>query len=151
MTALRAAIKAILAALLGRGQVQTPTAIASSPADSLAQRIIACATTVSGTLGVGLPEVIYENALAHELRKAGLCVCQKQSVVVRYDGMIVGDYTADLLVEDTVLIELQAVKGGDAFDTAQCTNYLKATGHTRSVLLNFGNPQLSARCMASGS
>jgi GxxExxY protein len=151
MRALWRAIKAILAVLSGGGQAQTPAPAAGAPADSLAQRIVTCATTVSNTLGVGLPEVIYENALAHELRKAGLCVCQKQSVVVRYDGMIVGDYTADLLVEDSVLVELQAIKGGDVFDTAQCTNYLKATGHTRSVLLNFGNPALSARCMANGS
>lgn len=151
MTVIWAAIKAVLAALFGRGQGQTPAPAASSTADSLAQRIITCATTVSNALGAGLPEVIYENALAHELRKAGLSVCQKQSVVVCYDGMIVGDYTADLLVEDTVLIELKAVEGLGAFDTTQCTNYLKATGHVRSVLLNFGNQKLSAQCMVNGS
>jgi GxxExxY protein len=128
-----------------------PRPAASSAADSVSQRIVTCATTVSNALGVGLPEVIYENALAHELRKAGLCVHQKHAVVVCYDGMIVGDYTADLLVEDTVLIELKAIKGRNAFDTAQSTNYLKATGRTRSVLLNFGNQRLSAQCMVNGS
>jgi GxxExxY protein len=94
MTALWAAIKTILTAL-------APPLQAQSAADPLAQQIITCATTVSSVLGAGLPEVIYENALAHELRKAGLRVCQKQSVVACYDGKIVGDYTADLLCRTT--------------------------------------------------
>jgi GxxExxY protein len=136
--------------IFSRLSSQSPANAASAVPDALSQRIITCATTVSNTLGTGLPEVIYENALAHELRKAGFCVCQKQAVVVCYDGMIVGDYTADLLVEDTVLIELKAIKGRNAFDTAQSTNYLKATGRTRSVLLNFGNQRLNATCVANG-
>ncbi|WP_158926873.1 GxxExxY protein [Acidisphaera sp. S103] len=151
MSVLRAAIRAGLAAFFRRGQARAPAAVTSTTPDSLSQRIISCATTVSNTLGTGLAEVVYENALAHELRKAGLRVCQKQTVVVCYDGMIVGDYTADLFVEDTVLIELKAVTDRNAFDAAQCTNYLKATGLTRSVLLNFGNQRLSAQCMANGA
>jgi GxxExxY protein len=144
MTALWAAIKTILTALF-------PPAPAQPAADPLAQQIITCATTVSTVLGAGLPEVIYENALAHELRKAGLRVCQKQSVVTCYDGKIVGDYTADLLVQDDVLIELKAAKGSNAFDATQCTNYLKATGHTRLLLLNFSDSGLQAQCMTNGS
>jgi len=150
VTAIRGAIKAGFAALFRGRQSRPPANTASSAADSLSQQIITCATTVSNILGSGLPEVIYENALAHELRKAGLHVCQKQIVVACYDGMIVGDYTADLLVQNTVLIELKAVKGRNAFDTAQCTNFLKATGHPRSVLLNFGNQRLNATCMGNG-
>jgi GxxExxY protein len=147
MTTLRATIKAILSAVFPRVPAQPATAAT----DTLSQQIITCATIVSTALGTGLPEVIYENALAHELRKAGLCVCQKQAVVLRYDGMIVGDYTADLLVENTALIELKAIDGSDVFDVAQCTNYLKATGHTRSLLLNFSAGGLQSQCMTNGS
>jgi GxxExxY protein len=150
VTAVWAAIKAGFAAFMRARQSQPLMNTTSGAPDTISERIITCATTVSNTLGTGLPKVIYENALAHELRKAGLCVSQKQAVVVCYDGMIVGDYTADLLVEDTVMIELKAIKGSNAFDTAQCTNYLKATGHARSVLLNFGNQPLNATCMANG-
>jgi GxxExxY protein len=109
----------------------------------ISQQVATCATTVSTTLGPGLPEVIYENALAHELRRAGLHVAQQHDVAVYYEGMVVGDYTADLLVEETVLVKLKAINCADAFDTAQCTNYLKATGLACTVLLNFGTPTLN--------
>jgi GxxExxY protein len=122
---------------------------AKSP-DALTERVIACAIIVSNTIGAGLPEVIYENALAHELRKAGLAVCQQRAVVVCYDGMIVGDYMADLLVESTILVELKAIKSRTAFDTGQCMNYLKATGLPHSLLLNFGNRRLEVKRVVNG-
>ena len=72
----------------------------------ISEKIIGCAFVVLNTLGVGFLEKIYENALAHELRKAGLTVEQQHNVVVHYDGVVVGTYTADPLVENTVLVEL---------------------------------------------
>jgi GxxExxY protein len=88
---------------------------------------------------------VYENALAHDLRKAGLLVEQQYGVVVRYDGVIVGDYSADLLVERSVLVELKAVRTLDAVHGAQCLNYLKATGLQLCLLINFGNPRLEIK------
>jgi GxxExxY protein len=69
----------------------------------LSKRIIGCALTVLHALGTGFLEKIYENALLHELRKAGLAVSQQRRMVVRYDGIVVGDYAVDLLVEHIVL------------------------------------------------
>ncbi|MDR3530893.1 MAG: GxxExxY protein [Rhodopila sp.] len=64
--------------------------------------------------------------------------------------MNVGDYTVDFLVENAVLVELKAVKALDAIHTAQCMNYLKATGLSLCLLLNFGNPRLDIRRLVNG-
>jgi GxxExxY protein len=111
----------------------------------LSEQIIGFAITVANTLGSGFVEKVYENALAHDLRKAGLLVEQQYGVVVRYDGVIVGDYSADLLVERSVLVELKAVRTLDAVHGAQCLNYLKATGLQLCLLINFGNPRLEIK------
>ncbi|MDR3538766.1 MAG: GxxExxY protein [Acetobacteraceae bacterium] len=110
--------------------------------NGLSERIIGCAMTVLNSLGAGFLEKVYENALAHELRKVGLSVSQQHGVVVTYDGVVVGAYAVDLLVEDKVLVELKAVRALDAIHRAQCLNYLKATGLTLCLLLNFGKPRL---------
>ena len=112
---------------------------------ALTEKVIACAFSVSNTLGCGFLEKVYENALAHELRKAGISVRQQYPVRVTYDGVIVGDYTADLLVEDRALIELKAVRALDNIHFAQCLNYLKATGLRICLLMNFGRPRLEVR------
>ena len=118
--------------------------------DDLSRRVIGCALVVAGTLGSGFVEKVYENALAYELRKSGLVVAQQRGAVVRYDGIIVGEYTIDLLVEDALLIELKAVKALDAIHLAQCLNYLKATGLHLSLLLNFGRPRLEIKRVVQG-
>jgi GxxExxY protein len=92
----------------------------------ISECIIGCAFGVMNTLGSGFLEKVYENALAHELRKAGLSVAQQHGITVRYGDIIVGEYTADMLVEDAVVVELKAVKTLDSVPTAQCINYLKA-------------------------
>ena len=94
----------------------------------LSKRIIGCALSVLHALGTGFLEKVYENALVPELRKSGLAVSQQHPMLVRYDGIVVGDYTVDLLVERIVLVELKAAKAIDAIHRAQCLNYLKATG-----------------------
>ena len=88
---------------------------------------------------------MYENALAHELRKAGLSVLQQRGVTVTYDGVIVGDYAVDLLVDEAVIVELKAVKAIAEIHRAQCINTLRATGLLVCLLLNFGNPRLEIR------
>jgi GxxExxY protein len=118
--------------------------------NGLTEQIIGCAFTVANTLKCGFLEKVYENALAHELTKNGLLVTQQFGVTVHYDGVIVGAYTADLLVESTVLVELKAVKALDANYSAQCLNYLVATGIEVCLLLNFGNPRLEIRRLVNG-
>jgi len=111
----------------------------------LSDRIIGCAMTVANTLRAGFVEKVYENALAHELRTAGLAVVQQQGIVVWYDGVIVGQDVVDLLVEDTVMVELKAVRGLDAVHRAQCLSYLKATGLQLCLLINFGARSLEVK------
>jgi GxxExxY protein len=113
--------------------------------NALSERIIGCAFTVANGLGSGFLERVYENALAHELRKAGLTVAQQQGVSVIYDDVIVGEYAADLLVEAAVVVELKAVRALDDIHQAQCMNYLRATGLQLCLLLNFGKPRLEIR------
>ena len=119
--------------------------------NELTEKIIGCAFKVLNTLGCGFLEKVYENALAHELRKAGLFVQQQHPVPIYYDGVLVGDYTADLIVEESVLLELKAVQALDEIHEAQCLNYLKATELPICLLLNFGRPKLGLRRLAGPS
>jgi GxxExxY protein len=77
--------------------------------EPVTERIIGCAFRVANTPGHGFVEKVYENALAHELRKCGLGVVQQRRIVVLYDDMMVGEFTADLLIEDQVILELKVV------------------------------------------
>ena len=113
--------------------------------NDITERVIGCAYTVTNTLGHGFLEKVYENALAYELRKTGLVVEQQRSIKVRYDGIVVGDYMADLLIEGHVMVELKAVKFLDNIHVAQCLNYLKATGLKVCLLLNFGVPKVQIK------
>jgi len=113
--------------------------------NTITEKVIGCAYRVSNTLGSGFLEKVYENALAHEVRKAGLSASQQQALQVYYDGMIVGEYCADLVVEDMLLVELKTVRALDEVHMAQCLNYLKATARPLCLLINFGNPRLEIK------
>jgi GxxExxY protein len=112
--------------------------------DQITGLILGCAYRVHNTLGVGF----LENALAHEVRKAGLGVVQQAEIDVYCDRVRVGLYAADLLVESTVLVELKAVRALDNIHMAQCLNYLRATGLEVCLLLNFGTPRLQKKRVA---
>jgi len=127
------------------GKIEVPRDANSKRFDEITERIIGCAYTVANALGNGFLEKAYENALAHELRKSGLTVEQQKNIQVFYDGIIVGDYAADLLVEGSVLVELKAVKALDEIHIAQCLNYLKATGLKVCLLLNFGTAKVQVK------
>jgi GxxExxY protein len=105
--------------------------------NKITERIIGAAYKVANKLGCGFMEKCYENALAHELRKDGLNVEQQRTIQVFYDGIVVGDYVADLVVEGVVLVELKAIKSLDEIHYAQCINYLAATGMPICLLINF--------------
>lgn len=113
--------------------------------DKLTRKVIGCAYEVSNGLGTGFLEKVYENALAHEIRKAGLKVEQQHSIRVRYDGIFVGDFAADLLVEQKVLVELKAAKSFEEVHFVQCMNYLRATGLSVCLLINFGTPKIQIK------
>jgi GxxExxY protein len=113
--------------------------------NEITERVIGCAYTVINTLGHGFLEKVYENALAYELRRCGLVVEQQTSIKVMYDGVVVGDYVADLLVAGQVLVELKTARILDDMHVAQCLNYLKATGIKVCLLLNFGAPKVQTR------
>ncbi len=113
--------------------------------NGLTERIIGCAFKVSNALGCGFLEKVYENALVYELRRNGLRAEQQHPISVYYEGVVVGEYFADILVEDTVILELKAVAEHHDVFTAQCLNYLKATGKPLCLLLNFGKPRVEVK------
>ena len=118
--------------------------------DALSNRVIGCALTVANTLGGGFLEKVYENALALELRRAGLAVAQQHGISVVYLGVTVGEYVVDLLVEGVLLVELKTVRALDHVHRAQCINYLRATGMQLCLLLNFGTPRLEIKRVVCG-
>src|SRR5579872_2771297 len=94
----------------------------------LTEKIIGCAMKVHSTLGPGFLESVYQMALTHELGKAGLKVeCHKQ-IAVHYDGIVVGDFSADMLVENRVMVELKASQALVPANEVQLVNYLTAIG-----------------------
>ena len=113
--------------------------------DPLTERIIGCAFRVANALGHGFVEKVYENALAHEMRKCGLGTVQQRGIIVFYDGVIVGEFTADLLVEDQVIVELKVVGALSDVHLPQCRNYLRATSKPLCLLINFGRPKVEIR------
>ena len=114
-------------------------------ANRITETIVGSAFTVSNALGCGFVEKVYENALAIEIRNAGLKVEQQRGVTVRYGGKVVGEFATDLFVEDCVIVELKAVTALDDIHVAQCLNYLKAADLSVGLLLNFGRPRLEVR------
>jgi len=108
------------------------------------ERIIGAAYSVYNELGHGFAERVYENALALEMVGAGLSVHCQQPIQVLYRGQVVGDYVADLVVADKVIVEVKAVAGLDGAHEAQLINYLKATGIEVGLLINFG-PQIEIK------
>ena len=106
--------------------------------DALTQKIIGCAYKVHNTLGSGFLEKVYENALHIELTKQGFSVREQEPIKVYYEGEVVGEYFADLWVENQIIIELKAIQKLSKDHEVQLVNYLTATGIDSGLLLNFG-------------
>ena len=104
----------------------------------LTGQIIKAFYKVYNTLGYGFLEKIYENALVIELKKMGFHLSQQYNIKVYYDGEIVGDYFADIIVEENVIIELKSPESLRKEHKLQLINYLKATEKEVGLLLNFG-------------
>ena len=109
---------------------------------ALTEKIIGCAMKVHSALGPGFLESVYKSAVAHELRKAGLKVEREKFIGVYYDGIVVGEFSADLLVEDRILLKLKANQMLVVANEVQLVNYLTATEIEIGLLLNFGAERL---------
>lgn len=108
----------------------------------ITKTIIGCAFEVMHELGSGFLESVYEKSLLVALRDSSLCARAQQPINVIFRGHTVGDFYADILVENCVLVELKAVKAIAPKHQAQIINYLRATGIEVGLLINFGNPKL---------
>ena len=113
--------------------------------NKVTEKIIACAFEVSNILGIGFVEKVYENAFAHELKKNSMQVVQQYPIKVVYDEIMVGEFFADMLVENLVLVELKAVTELNEDHMAQALNYLRATGLSACLLINFGKSRIQVR------
>jgi GxxExxY protein len=111
-------------------------------ADQITKEILASAFVVINELGCGFAEKVYERALLQELRSRGLRVRPQASFKVSYKSRLVGEYFADLLVEDQIVVELKCVENLAPEHLAQCINYLKAAKLKIALLLNFQRSKL---------
>jgi len=105
---------------------------------------------VSRTLGAGFLEKVYENALMVELMERGIKAENQAPIRVLYKDETVGEYFADILVQDKVIIELKAVENLSKLQEAQILNYLKATGIQVGLLVNFKHPKAEIKRMVLG-
>ena len=112
---------------------------------SLSDRVLACAIAVHKKLGIGFLEKVYENALMIELKKAGLFAEQQKPTPIYYERELVGDYVADIIVENTLIVELKAISAFSSEHSACCMNYLRATELPVCLLLNFGKTTLQIK------
>jgi len=116
----------------------------------ITDQIINAFYTVYNQLAYGFLEKVYERAMMIELPKHGLLPERQKSIKVFYDGIEIGDYFADILVEDCVIIELKAVEKISPIHEVQLVNYLKATEIEVGLLLNFGpKPQIKRRVVST--
>ena len=113
--------------------------------DQITGNVIARVHEVSNVLGSGFLEKVYENALAVELRNVGISVEQQHRIEVLYKNVLVGDFVADLLVDEWVIVEVKAINSLNETHTAQCLNYLRATGLQVCLLVNFGAPKATVK------
>ena len=108
----------------------------------LSERVIGCAQKVSRELGAGFLEVVYENALALELEEEGIVFQRQHQLDIYYKTKFIGQYQADIVVENKLIVELKAVSSLSACHKAQVINYLRASGLNVGLLLNFGMSRL---------
>ena len=111
----------------------------------LTEKIIGCAYRVYNRMGFGFLESVYEKCMLIELRKAGLDTESQKSIRIQYDGEVVGDFIADILVNDTVILELKSVRKLVEAHEVQLVNYLVATGKPVGLLINFGETKVGVK------
>lgn len=112
--------------------------------------VVGAAYEVSNVLGAGFLEKVYQRALAHELALRGFAVRNQVPFPVAYKGQPVGDYAADLLVENRLIVELKCADTLSNDHLAQCINYLKAAKLRLALLINFQKPKVEWRRVVYG-
>jgi GxxExxY protein len=110
--------------------------------DQLPEYVIGLAMKVHRALGAGFVEFVYRNALLHETKKAGLNTEVEKSIKVRYDGIVVGEFSVDLLIDGWLIVELKVVRALTEEHEVQTVNYLTAMEQDFGLLLNFGGKSL---------
>ena len=113
--------------------------------EELTQQIIGCAYRVYNTMGFGFLESVYEKCLMIELKKSGLRACAQQPISVTYDGEVVGEFVADVVVEDKIIVELKSVRCIVQAHEVQLVNYLVATDIDVGLILNFGERKVEVK------
>ena len=111
----------------------------------LTEKIIGCAYRVYNRMGFGFLESVYEKCMLIELKKVGLDSDSQKPIKVYYDDEIVGDFVADIIVNDTIILELKSVRHVIRAHEVQLVNYLVATGKPIGLLLNFGERKVDVK------
>ena len=111
-------------------------------ADQLISEIIECAKRIRRQLGPGFLEKVYKNAMIVELRKLKLTYEAEKLIQVLYDGIVVGEYRTDIIVEGRLILELKATQALSIANEVQLVNYLTSTGIDDGLLINFGSDKL---------
>lgn len=107
--------------------------------EELIKKVMGCAVNIRRQLGAGYLESVYKNAMLIELKKHGLTFEVEKPICVYYDGLMVGDFKADIVVENMLILELKAVQTLHVAHEVQLVNYLTATGVDNGLLINFGS------------
>ena len=113
--------------------------------EELTEKIIGCAYRVYNKMGFGFLESVYEKCLLIELKKEELQAESQKAIIVKYENEIVGQFTADILIEDTIILELKSVKQIIQAHEVQMVNYLVATGKEVGLILNFGERKVEVK------
>jgi len=116
--------------------------------EKLSYEVVGCAQRVHAALGPGFPENVYQRALCHELAKARIPFESQARFEVAYDGAVCGEFRADVFVEERIILELQAVEAICQQHEAQTLAYLKASGASVAILMNFGEVSLRTKRFA---
>lgn len=111
----------------------------------LTEKIIAAAYNVYNKMGFGFLESVYEKCLLIELGKSGLKAESQKPITVEYENEVVGEFKADVIVEDTVILELKSVRQITQANEVQLVNYLVATGKPVGLILNFGEQKVEIK------
>ncbi|MEJ2633865.1 MAG: GxxExxY protein [Calditrichia bacterium] len=113
--------------------------------EELSGKIIGCAYRVYNKMGFGFLESVYEKCLLIELKKAGLQAIGQNPLTVYYDGEVVGEFVADIIVENAIILELKSVRRVVKAHEVQLVNYLTATGKDIGLLINFGETKVEVK------